>query len=57
MIKMKTGLILLCLKNGYLGWHSCKNGFQLSSGEKKTEEAQIKTNDSRKHRTSVLVRT
>ena len=39
--------------------HLCTKEFQLSreSEEKKTEEAQIETNGSRKHRTSLQVRT
>ena len=47
-----------CLENVYPGQHSCTKCFQLSreSKVKKTEEAQIRTNGSQKHRTSVLVR-
>ena len=59
MIEMMIGLIWLCLKNGYLGWHSCTKGFQLSreSEEKRTREAQIETNGSQKHLSSVHFRT
>ena len=58
MTKTRTCLILSCLKNGYLEWHSCMKDFQrLTGNKKKTDTTKIEKNDSRRHRTSVQVQT